>query len=155
MVCDHRGSFCSLPPESWPDIIDGIWLIGMYFGDPKQLSWARFISTVHGVSGTVDILPGTGLTGSVPWWNCSGRGAWTMSWAPDTLTIDLPAGCAPARFTFWFEDLYPADAIHDYPPGMTITAGLKEPPQPAPLQAYKFPASQCDSTMTACADPFK
>jgi hypothetical protein len=155
MVCDRRGAFCAQPTESWPDVIDGIWLIGTYPGDPNRFSWIRFASDVHGVSGTVDILSGADLTNNIPWWGCSGRGAWFMSRAPDTITIDLPAACSQARFTFWFENLYPADIIHRYPPGMTLEAALKEPPQPTPLAAYKFPASQCDAAMTACADPLK
>jgi hypothetical protein len=135
------------------DTLDGIWLMG-WSGGLRHYSWVRFVVQGPG-AGEADFLSGDTLSSNTPYWNCSGKGSWTIAAKPDTVQLFLPASCgAPTFEVYTFLSLMPIPP-GGYPKGAILGGNAEtNPPNGLTLEAYKFAPSQCDASMTSCIDPF-
>jgi hypothetical protein len=127
-----------------PSALQGTWLIG-WAGGLRHYSWARFTDNTPG---NVMVLDGRDLPSNAPYWACNGSGSFTASQDGTTLQLSLPAPC-PA------ETLTVVSSISaQEQPGAIDGATVNSPHSALPLRCFKFPDSQCDAGMTACANPF-
>ena len=136
----------------FPQALDGIWLVG-WIGGLNRFSWVRF-SVTSKTGGTAIINKGTLSGGTVPYWDCSGSTTWNITSKPDTIQLHFPSptcnGMKSGSYTF--ASIAPFTGT--YPKGATFEASIQAlGSSPATVSGYKFPASQCDATMTTCTDP--
>jgi hypothetical protein len=97
----------------------------------------------------VDILAGQdAMKFNVPYWPCSGRGAWTITERPDTFQIMLPSACADAGREVYVVTSF--DALGSGPPGSLSHISMTRSPDGMHVDGYRYPDSQCDAAMTSC-----
>lgn len=129
-----------------PGALEGIWLVG-WSGGMNHYSWVRF-----NADGSADVLDGADLPVNGPLFACSGKGSWIFSAMVHNVHLTLPAACATGpAFDLTYQSFKPASG---YAKGAVLEANVTTPPSGNPLEAYKFPASQCDAGMTSCKSPF-
>lgn len=134
----------------FPDQLPGTWLIG-WTGGLNRFSWVRF-ETSSGFDGTATFLSGEGLSYSVPYWECSGPGYWTVTAKPNTLQLQFPTSCGLMDDVLTFLTFAPPAG---YPQGAILSASIEVIGKPvSPIEGYKFPDNQCTADMSACEDPF-
>jgi hypothetical protein len=137
-------------PSSWHEnpegLYAGVWLIG-WEGDALHFSVLRFPpdadTTLHG---DIELLSDPGISGNLPFFACSGVGAFMATARNGGFQIDAPPDCdAMTGLYLVFTDF--ADANGRW--GSTLQATV-ESVQPDILEAYWFPADTCNASMTAC-----
>jgi hypothetical protein len=146
--------------RSFPELFEGIWLFG-WSGGSNHFSWIRFSALsadpASPGTGTVDILAGKdAVVSNLGFWPCDGQGHWFITQRPDTISIELPPACPPTS-----DQTYTITAIQDGPgtflrPGSAQRIALSGGSL-APVEAFRYPDSQCDAAMTACTpvDPVR
>jgi hypothetical protein len=146
---DANGCFDLSCREPFASLPGSIWLVG-WSGGLDHYSWVRFGSMTDGKA---TFLSGGDLPGNVPYWNCSGDGEWSPSAKIDTIALTFPTSCGvePRVLALTFDVL---SAPAPTPKNAIGGAHLKGSPPDQRLNAWKFPLSQCDAAMTACANPF-
>lgn len=132
----------------FPSQLPGTWLIG-WTGGINRFSWVRF-ETSSPFDGPAQVLAGD-LAYSMPYWECSGEGTWTVTAQPNTVLLLFPPSCGIVGESLTFVSFTPASG---YPPGATLSAGIEVTSAPSSIEGYKFPDGQCDADMTTCEDPF-
>lgn len=141
--------------RNFPAAFEGIWLFG-WSGGLNHYSWIRFsaLSTTatdpsSPGDGTVDILAGQdAVPSNSPFWPCSGRGRWFITQMPVTISIEPPPGCASAS-----SEMYTIASVQDAPsspPGCLQRVSLTRSSLLMPVEALRYPDSQCDAAMTIC-----
>ena len=141
-------------PTAFPDLFEGTWLFG-WSGGLNHRSWIRFSAmgtttsdAAQPGSGTVDILAGEdAVSTNMPYWPCSGRGRWFITQMPDTISIELPAGCTSPSEVYTVTSI---GASPSYVPGSLQRVALTRAGFGMPIEAFRFPDSQCDAAMTVC-----
>ena len=147
--CDcGGGAYLGCGPASivQPGAIEGIWLVG-WSGGMNHFSWVRFNS-----DGTADVLEGADLPFNAPLW-CSGQGFWSLAARPETIFLTLPDECRDHSLPLTFLALGPGATPPSVPSGSVLSATIDGGMGPT-LDAYRFPATQCDAAMTQCLSPF-
>lgn len=122
----------------------GIWLIG-WSGGLNHYSWVRLNSDF-----SADFLDGAGMLGNAPWWPCSGKGSWQFTAKISTFSVSLPAACGSKMEIYSLDNM---KAPVSYPKGALYSASAENNVTMQILEAYKFPAAQCNASMTSCTDP--
>jgi hypothetical protein len=141
-------------PVAFPRLFEGTWLFG-WSGGLNHRSWIRFSAlgttgndAAQPGSGTVDILAGEDAVASnMPYWPCSGQGRWFITQIPDTISIELPTGCASAIEVYTVTSI---ETSPGYVPGSLQRVALTRGGYGVPIEAFRFPDSQCDAAMTVC-----
>jgi len=143
--------------HSFPELFEGIWLFG-WSGGSNHFSWIRFSALSPATAtdppppgyGTVDILEGKDAVNSnLGFWACSGQGRWFITQMPNTISIELPAGCPSSS-----PQAYTVTAIQEGPaaflrPGSSQRVVLARGAL-TPIEAFRYPDGQCDAAMTTC-----
>jgi hypothetical protein len=146
---------CRCSPLNFPTGMQGTWLLG-WAGDMNHYSWIR-LSALSDVTtdpstpgdGTIEILAGQdAIVVNDPFWPCSGQGRWFITQRPETFELWLPSTCSSGA-TEVYTVTSRESAIPSFLPGclLHITLGRDSG---APLEACKYPDSQCDATMATC-----
>jgi hypothetical protein len=143
--CDcGGGQYLGCAPTSImnPGALDGVWLVG-WSGGAHHYSWVRFEA-----DGALTVNDGASLQSNVPFYPCSGPGSWIFTAQPETVGLTLAGGCGFSTLHFVEWTGTPA-----WPTGCLQAAIVEDGITPAPLMACRFPASQCDASLSSCTDP--
>ena len=136
----------------FPSVLDGIWLVG-WSGGLRHFSWIRF-SVKAAANGTATVLDGKALPSNAPLWSCSGAASWAITARPRTVQINFPGStCTGHRSdSYTFANFKQPGVV---PKGANLRADVTGTyPSGVKLEAFKFPASQCNAAMTTCKNPF-
>jgi hypothetical protein len=142
---------------SFPAVLEGVWLVGWTAG-MNHYSWVRFAKMATPLPPNVKvdawILAGEDIDANIPFWSCSGKATYWMGAAANTIYLDFPStSCLPdgsAMEGYVFENFF---APTYGPKSAILSALVKVQATLSPLEAYKFPDSWCDATMTSCNNP--
>jgi hypothetical protein len=132
----------------FPSILgEGVWLIG-WSGGLDHYSWLRF-DFVDEVSGNYQVIDATcpSCTGL---YMCQGTNTFNADPATGELHISLPLPCAAAH-TLDFQSF---SAPSGFFPNAVLEAQILDVGTASMLIGAQFPAAQCDSAFTTCANPF-
>jgi len=143
----------------FPEVLEGVWLVGWYQNTANHVSWVRFAKMATMLPPTVKIdawiLTGDDIPTNDPLWKCKGKAAYWMGAAGNTIYLDFPAAdCLADGSTtegYVFEDF---TGITSGPPGAILSARVHVQATLFSMVAYKFPDSWCDAKMTNCKSPF-
>lgn len=138
---------------SFATSVAGIWLIG-WSGGMNHYSWVRFTPT-SASSGDAEINDGAALAINGPFWPCNGKGSYDLVAQPRSIQLHFPSslcnGMKSSVLTF-----SSFTAASGYPPGALDSASVTiSSSAGSPVEAYRFPSTQCDASMTTCTDPFQ
>ncbi|HEX7668414.1 MAG TPA: hypothetical protein VF395_02465 [Polyangiaceae bacterium] len=137
---------CTAASITAPGVLEGTWLVG-WSGGLNHYSWVRFAA-----DGSADVLDGAAIGTNAPYWPCNGRGSWVFAQKPETVFLTLPAGCTTATDVLTFTGF---QAPQGFPKAAVLGAHLEAGAgTPTPLDAWKFPPTQCDAALETCTDPF-
>jgi hypothetical protein len=138
---------------TWPDVLfQGVWFAG-WAGGLDHFSWMKFTKSgqTNGQWAALDSQC-TSCTGYFPCQGSDGLFS-ASSGSTQTLTLQYPQSCSGPTGEDWtILGFAPAQS---FPPGALLTmniqvgsgAGLN-------LQAFLYPASQCNAGFTSCTNPF-
>jgi hypothetical protein len=142
---------------SLPSELPGTWLIG-WTGGLEHYSWIRCLAYDVSLGGRVEIL---NVEGNVAVWTsylgCEGRGTWYLTAMPNTIELRLPVGCSQdARVEVIFVSFRAGPGVGMFTKAIGVAnvqvTGLS-PSGGNPINAFRYPDSQCDAAMTSCQLP--
>jgi len=143
---------------SFPAVLEGVWLVG-WSDKMHHYSWVRFarMATPLPPSVRVDawILAGDDIVANVPLWRCSGKAAYWMGAAGNTIYLDFPSSSCLSSGSmtggYVFTDI---SAPSSGPGGAILSATVTTQATLEKMKGFKFPSGWCDAAMTSCTSPF-
>jgi hypothetical protein len=140
---------------AFPEVLyRGVWFAG-WAGGLDHFSWVKFSpSSPTATNGTWAVLDSKCLS-CTPYFQCQGRdGLFSATPATREIVMQYPLACsdsgAPSAETWTVQSTHPAGS---FPPGSDLTLSIQVSGR-GPINAHRYPASQCDAGFTSCTSPF-
>jgi hypothetical protein len=137
----------------WPDVLfSGVWFAG-WAGGLDHFSWMKFTKSgqTNGQWAALDSV----CTSCTGYFSCEGSdGLFSASSSPpQTLTLQYPQSCTGPTGEDW--TILGFESPPSFPPGALLQMNIQVGSGGGlNLQAFLYPASQCNAGFTSCTNPF-